>query len=127
MKTFLMIAALFISSISFAQDQMTFSKSQLKGTVQWEVGPRAYDESIFILKIVKTDGSPAELEKLPEAELWMPTMGHGSSPTSVEKLSTGVYRVMSVYFVMTGPWEIKIKLTNQANVSETQVLSYRIK
>ena len=127
MKTLLIAALLLVSSLSFAQEQISFSKSNLKGSIQWEVGPRAYDESIFVLKLVSSDGSPADLETLPEAQLWMPSMGHGSSPTSVEKVSKGVYRVISVYFLMTGAWELRIKVTTGSNAPETQVLSYRIK
>lgn len=44
--------------------------------------------------------------------LWMPSMGHGSSPVKVNRISTGIYEVTDVYFIMEGDWEIRIKLDN---------------
>jgi hypothetical protein len=50
--------------------------------------------------------------------LWMPSMGHGSSPVTVEKISSGVYKVDRVFFVMPGEWEIRIQIKNGNNVSD---------
>jgi hypothetical protein len=57
------------------------------------------------------------------AKLWMPDMGHGSSPTRVvpEKsingdVLPGEYRVQEVYFVMPGKWEIWVELKQDRTV-----------
>lgn len=42
--------------------------------------------------------------------IWMPDMGHGSSPVKVDRLSQGVYRISNVYFLMGGRWDIHIQL-----------------
>lgn len=59
--------------------------------------------------------------------LWMPSMGHGSAPTQVEpardeqgQVIPGVLNVKNVYFVMPGDWQVRVILTNEKGLSETQ-------
>ena len=59
--------------------------------------------------------------------LWMPSMGHGSSPTQVEhavdangSAITGAYSVKNVYFVMPGEWEVRVILTDAQGTQETK-------
>jgi hypothetical protein len=40
--------------------------------------------------------------------LWMPSMGHGSAPTKLEKISDGKFVVTNAWFVMPGSWSIMI-------------------
>ena len=44
------------------------------------------------------------------ALLWMPSMGHGSSPVRIEKIDDHTYRIYDMYFVMRGDWEVRIVL-----------------
>lgn len=60
----------------------------------------------------------------PSIELWMPDMGHGSSPVSVEKIDSGTYLVSDVYFSMHGDWQIKISSLNGENKIEEFILPY---
>lgn len=48
--------------------------------------------------------------------LWMPSMGHGSTPTEVVKIKTGEYEAREVYFIMPGEWEIRIQLKKNKEV-----------
>ena len=48
-----------------------------------------------------------DLSVLPQVTLWMPDMGHGSTPTQVSQLDTGTYRASEVFFVMPGLRQIK--------------------
>ena len=52
---------------------------------------------------------------LTEAKLWM-VMGnghqHGSTPTTIASTGNNCYRVNAINFVMTGEWQIRIKLAN---------------
>ncbi len=46
------------------------------------------------------------------AVLWMPSMGHGSAPTSVAPVSgrNGCFAVSDIDFTMRGHWQIKVQL-----------------
>jgi hypothetical protein len=68
-----------------------------------------------------------EIEDSIEVVLWMPSMGHGSAPTQVERqldaqgnVVPGVFRVRNVYFSMGGLWEIRVGLTDVNGVLETK-------
>lgn len=52
----------------------------------------------------------------PFVVLWMSSMGHGSSPVTVEKIGEGKFRIKDVFFIMPGPWEIKYQLKDQSTV-----------
>lgn len=43
----------------------------------------------------------------PQVTLWMPSMGHGSSPVKISELSPGVFLIEKVFFSMHGEWEIR--------------------
>jgi hypothetical protein len=67
-------------------------------------------------------------------KLFMPSMGHGSSPVSVTQAQTasgdpfeGVFDVKNVFFVMPGAWEIRIlfKATN-GQLSDQASFPYQV-
>ncbi len=45
-----------------------------------------------------------------QAKLWMPSMGHGSAPTRVVRVSDMCIKIENVKFMMSGDWEIHLKL-----------------
>lgn len=45
-------------------------------------------------------------------ELWMPSMGHGSSPVVVTKRNDAFYKVTEAWFVMSGDWEVRVSFMN---------------
>lgn len=47
-----------------------------------------------------------------KAYLFMKSMGHGSSPIKITKLSDGIYLLEEIYFIMTGPWELHLALSD---------------
>ncbi len=40
--------------------------------------------------------------------LWMPAMGHGSSPVKTELFAVNHYKVTQAYFIMPGQWEVRL-------------------
>jgi hypothetical protein len=58
--------------------------------------------------------------------LWMSSMGHGSSPVTIEKLSEGKFLVKDVFFIMPGPWEIHFQLKEGEKVVEELIHSLTI-
>lgn len=101
-------------------------------SLEWETQPADDSFGSFIFKTfrqtepggeVGNDNTPIfeDLGNRVSVLLWMPSMGHGSSPVRVERLEPGVYRASQVYFSMRGSWEIRFqikeenKLVDQAN------------
>lgn len=42
-------------------------------------------------------------------ELWMPSMGHGSSPVTVTQKSPVHFKVSDANFIMAGDWVVRVK------------------
>lgn len=47
-----------------------------------------------------------------QARLWMPDMGHGSSPTRLVTAGNACTRIERVNFIMDGLWEIHVRLSD---------------
>ena len=82
----------------------------------------------FVFKTFRSnlaDGSPV-LVDLTRSEvavaLWMPAMGHGSSPVKVVRVDIGTYRASQVFFTMKGEWEIRIQLKERGDVKDQAIL-----
>ncbi len=48
-------------------------------------------------------------------ELWMPSMGHGSTRVKIQETSPGQMQVSKVFFIMPGAWEIHFQLKQKDN------------
>ena len=86
----------------------------------WEQIPTESQPGSFIVKLVRPNladqtSLPVSLDSDQQlsVELWMPSMGHGSSPVTVTSIDTGTYRVSDVFFIMRGLWEIHIDILSQ--------------
>jgi len=106
-----------------------FHHSNLCLSLTWETLPTDSDEGSFIFKVFRPnsyDQSPVltSLPEIPNVVLWMPAMGHGSSPIEVAQLDTGTYRANHVYFVMPGIWEIHFQVRSQETVKDEAVLAF---
>lgn len=94
--------------------------------LEWERRPTETDYGSFLVKVGRenrADGSPVLLD-VPgtlSVELWMPSMGHGSSPVTVDKLDVGTFRATDVFFTMPGDWEIRLQLREGASVEQVAV------
>ena len=91
----------------------TFVKTQACLDFKWEKFPTETEMGSFVFTT-----SDQILLDLPsqtpiKVVLWMPSMGHGSSPVTVEKISTGLYRAKNVFFTMKGDWEIRFQTSDE--------------
>lgn len=116
---------------SKATCDLHFIKSGLCLSIIWEKMPTDTEAGSFVFKSFKLNSYDSsqvlvDLAFLPKVLLWMPGMGHGSSPTVVQKLDTGTYLASKVYFVMPGDWEIKIQLLNGKTLEDEAVLTISI-
>lgn len=105
-----------------ADCSILFAESKNCLTWYWEKKPTSSQPGSLIFKIFRQnqfDQTPIELDTLqvPEVVLWMPGMGHGSSPTQTTLLDVGTYRASNVFFIMPGQWEIRfsVKENDQPN------------
>lgn len=74
---------------------------------QWEKKPTNEATGSFVL--ITSSGVLQDPPGRLEIVLWMPSMGHGSTPVTVTRLSQGVYRADEVFFIMPGEWEIRFQ------------------
>ena len=109
-----------------ANCSITFSESQYCLSWYWESKPTASQPGSLIFKIFRQnqfDQTPIELDtpQIPQVILWMPGMGHGSSPTQTTRLDVGTYRASKVFFIMPGDWEIRFSLKQNEQPNSKQV------
>lgn len=42
-------------------------------------------------------------------DLWMPSMGHGSSPVTITQVGVNKYQIQQAYFIMPGQWLVRVR------------------
>jgi hypothetical protein len=115
-------------SVVYSDSQpLAFKKTDYSFIVSWVEGPKR-GGSKFIMKTWKNDlgtmnGPYQDLQKNLFVFLWMPSMGHGSVPVKIKKISDGEYEVSDVQFIMGGKWEIKFQLKDGAQVFDEAVIT----
>lgn len=138
----MMITALFTiltGTAAFAHSghggHLSFGGGKIHAHLSWDQGP---DENggESILRLEWRDGATHAFVEpgVPfEVSLWMPSMGHGSAPTQIQRVAdgqggvlTGVYQVRNVYFIMPGDWDIRVTLKPEGGTAETQIWSVSI-
>ena len=99
-------------------------KENLCASITWESEPTESTKGVFLLKFTNVAGAATAPAQAVGVKLWMPAMGHGSSPIQLAAVSAGVYRVSDVYFVMAGRWEIHVQLKNGTAVADEAIQLY---
>jgi len=100
---------------------ITFSQSGLCLTWFWEKKPTSTEMGSLVFKTYRlnlVDQTPVEVDLVsnPTVVLWMPSMGHGSTPTLTARVDEGTYRATNVFFIMPGDWEIRFQVKNGTEV-----------
>ena len=95
----------------------------------WETLPSASEPGVLRFKVLRAnrlDGSalPLDLEGTASVVLWMPSMGHGSTPTQTKQVDIGSFRATQVYFVMPGEWEIRFQFRQAEKVLDEAVVPF---
>ena len=105
---------------------LKFAKSALCLEWAWEHQPGDSDFGIIVFKTYQMINGTKVLKDLSGTAtlvLWMPSMGHGSSPTTVTRTELGTYRANRVYFVMPGAWDLHFQNKIANDVSDEAVVS----
>nr|WP_295906238.1 FixH family protein [uncultured Bdellovibrio sp.] len=89
-----------------------FKTAHLCAILTWTKTPNSTEVQEFVLEL---QGDVTVADDL-AIILWMPSMGHGSAPVKVEKISATQYRVTNVYFIMPGDWEVRLTLKKSGQV-----------
>lgn len=123
-------------SVSFAHEHdgdtnapiskhLSFKNNTLHIHASFPVAPVVGEESMLVLETrdAQTHG-PTEIEDTVQVVLWMPSMGHGSAPTVVEKVAPDVYHVKNVYFIMGGEWDVQVLLKDAQG--QTEMKSFKM-
>ncbi|MGZ5280076.1 MAG: FixH family protein, partial [Pseudobdellovibrionaceae bacterium] len=132
MKNLIVMALGFIvSATAVAQEAETaavisFQNGAIKAELTWlDSPPTAGPESKLQVQWLNAQSEAIELDGDFRVVLFMPDMGHGSSPTKIAKLDTapGLYRVSKVYFTMPGLWEVRVTHRPANAAPETKALA----
>lgn len=119
------------SKIEWATGQeLKFASVEMSFGLDWVEGP-GLGQSKFILHSWDSKNSTAAgpYKDIPgnlHVFLWMPSMGHGSSPVKISKNAIGEYMVSNVYFIMGGDWDVKIQRKVDNKVVDEVVISLNL-
>ncbi len=103
----------------------TLKTTQQSLALNWLSPVNSTDEGHALL-IAKRNGIATDLPDQMKIFLWMPTMGHGSSPITIKKLGTGLYDLSQIYFIMDGFWQLRIQLKNGNEVIDEEIFEINI-
>lgn len=108
--------------------EIIFQNSRYCLLWRWELIPTSTQVGSVIFKVVRANALddspiPVDLTSIPALILWMPSMGHGSSPTTVEQVDTGSYRAKNVFFIMPGEWELKFQVKDGSTIQDEAVVT----
>lgn len=100
--------------------------------IEWIKNPIAYENSAFKLRFWNLHNSlwGPYIEVKPKlcVFLWMQMSDgnqHGSSPVTIQKLSKDdevIYFIDDVYFVMSGKWQVRVRLIEEHQDCQSDIL-----
>lgn len=89
----------------------SFPNEKLGFTLKWIVSPSLDELSSFEI-VLERDLKPGQSVT---SYLWMPEMGHGSSPIVVQPISTTAIQFTELAFIMPGLWTLHLEI-NENNM-----------
>jgi len=117
---------------------LSFPKQGLCASWTWENPPNDQDFAQARIVFWKAQQGSIDSPELDPAltvfaKLWMPSMGHGSSPVSVQahtdetgNVVPGTFDASRVFFSMPGDWEVWLQLKQDGKVLEQAKLDVSI-
>lgn len=104
-----------------AECPLHFVKANLCAKIVWKTSLTEKTGAIFELTswdplTATTNGPYSDMPNTKWAiSIYMPSMGHGSSPVKISSLSSGVSEISKVFFFMPGAWEVRFQLIDTTN------------
>ena len=97
---------------------LTFPQTQLCVKAEWLTGPNSSEANVLVITL---DGDSSVYDDM-SALLWMPSMGHGSAPVQITRLSATQFKISNVYFIMPGDWEVRLTLKRSGQTVDQAAL-----
>lgn len=99
--------------------QIFFKSLNVCANLKWNILPTQNDSGSFSLHFYN-NGVDFSLTKIPRVFLWMPSMGHGSSPVTIKSVSASNFNIEKVFFIMPGEWDINVIIQDEGGVTLDQ-------
>ncbi len=106
-----------------AQCGLVFSSEDLCLQTKWIDLPSESNFGSMELSFTDKNDAARFIDPIhpPHIILWMSSMGHGSSPVTIERVDIGRYKATDIFFIMPGPWDIRYQLKRGDDVVEEQI------
>lgn len=91
-----------------------FRQEQLGFSVNWIISPALDDLSSFEFKLER----PLRNNQSLNVYIWMPEMGHGSSPVEMKQLNSTDYLFSELAFIMPGLWVLHVEILENNQVMD---------
>lgn len=89
-----------------------FRNEQLGFSINWITAPGLDDLSSFEFKLER----PLKNNQSLNVYIWMPEMGHGSSPVEMKQLNSTDYIFSELAFIMPGLWVLHVEILENNQV-----------
>jgi hypothetical protein len=89
-----------------------FKKEQLGFSLNWIIAPTLDELSSFEFKLER----PLKNNQSINVYIWMPEMGHGSSPIEMKQLNSTDYTFSEIAFIMPGLWVLHVEILENNQV-----------
>jgi hypothetical protein len=111
-----------------AECALKLEKTGLCIGFKWESELRTDDELAAAITLTNTQGEAVDAPAGTDlaVQLWMPSMGHGSSPVRIERQGVGAYRASGIYFIMPGLWEVRLQLKHAREIEDQAAFEVRL-
>ena len=109
-----------MDSLERSQQSCLALTEEVCAELSWKVGPstKVENKALLLFKNIRTKEIISVTSGL-QAYLWMPGMGHGSSPIRIDYLDEGVVMLSTIHFIMPGEWELRLQLQGSDEKSFT--------
>lgn len=95
--------------------------------LNFDKAPNDSEENFFTLQFHQAGSLvPVAVDQTIAVVLWMPSMGHGSSPVKIQKTADGIYLVSKVYFIMPGDWEIRLQIKDKETLNVVEQIIQKL-
>jgi len=100
-----------------------FANEQICLSTQWITKPNESTLGEMHLTFNDPDDSTRFIDPKNDVAivLWMPSMGHGSTPVTIERTDVGHYKASEIFFIMPGVWEIRYQLKDGDRVVDQSI------
>lgn len=99
------------------RDTVASLSGQHSAILTWVQGPKAAPNNVLHLQFFDGPDAPiSEQVEVKEFKPWMAIHGHGAPmlKQKITLLSANLFEVSGINFIMSGPWELQVKIASGA-------------